>query len=163
MMQGESGCKKAGRRPKPSSGRFRRASPAGPGGPGGRGGGGGPHPGAFGWGATGTGGFLFTFNGGGGGKAAKRSAFPGKSLRHKPRRVALDECLVEIDGKGQLINADVFIFPVHRGILLPVDINGGKTVGIGYCPKRCGYRYIYSGFRWKPCCCGAPLESEQWL
>lgn len=85
---------------------------------------------------------------------------PGKSLRHKPRRVALDERLVEIDGKGQLINADVFIFPVHRGILLPVDINGGKTVGIGYCPKRCGYRYIYSGFRWKPCCCGAPLESE---
>ena len=34
MMQGESGCKKAGRRPKPSSGRFRRAKPAGPGGAG---------------------------------------------------------------------------------------------------------------------------------
>ena len=34
MVQGESGCKKAGRRPKPSSGRFRRAKPAGPGGAG---------------------------------------------------------------------------------------------------------------------------------
>ena len=47
MMQGESGCKKAGRRPKPSSGRFRRASPAGPGGAGAACG---PHPGPFaGW------------------------------------------------------------------------------------------------------------------
>ena len=157
MMQGESGCKKAGRRPNRPPDGFGGRSPPAPAEPG--------RPAARirGHLQGGKGQRRVPFRvqwGQGAEKLQKGQRSPGKSLRHKPRRVALDECLVEIDGKGQLINADVFIFPVHRGILLPVDINGGKTVGIGYCPKRCGYRYIYSGFRWKPCCCGATLEPE---
>lgn len=39
----------------------------------------------------------------------------------------LKQILVEIDRQMELVDADILILPVHRGILLLVDVDGGKA------------------------------------